>query len=184
MKRLTLAAALVLAANGSLAQVTTPSNPASTLTLTSATTAYSASQFVANSATAGSVVVPTFPVSQQFQSAAIVGGRVSINDPTSVGWIGATVNIDLWSSAPTFTNGDRAAWAVATGAAAHLGTLNCGAFNAAGDGVYAECSVAVANFRLPRLPSGSIVYWTVETTSATSTTAASKTLTFTPEQLQ
>ena len=59
-------------------------NPPSTLTLTSATSAYSASQLIANSATAASVTVPSIP------TPSVSGGftipRVRLDTEYALGW--------------------------------------------------------------------------------------------------
>jgi hypothetical protein len=111
-------------------------NPTSTLSLTSSTTAYSAAQLVANNATAGSVTVPSFALPSNNVDALIPRLRLSINDSTSTAWGSVGVQIDLWSAAPTFSNGDRGTFAIATGSASHLGAYT-GVFSAVGgDGVY------------------------------------------------
>ena len=154
--------------------------PTSTLTLTSATTAYSSGQLIANNATAGSVVVPsvTLPLSNLFSPRV----RLSINDSTSTAWGGVGVQIDLWSTAPTFTNGDRGTFAVATGSASHLATYSCTLSAVNGDGVYSECGPSVGSAPLMAL-SSTAVYWTAQTTSATGVTGASKVMTLTMETL-
>ncbi len=156
------------------------SNPTSTLTLTSATTARSANTLVANNATAGSIVVPSLTLTNP--GALIPRLRLSINDATSTAWGAVSVQIDLWSAAPTFTNGDGGAFAVATGAANHLGSYT-GTFSAvAGDGVYAELAPVVGTVSAPRLAAPTI-YWSMIAVSATGVTGASKTVTLTAETL-
>jgi hypothetical protein len=158
-------------------------NPTSTLTLTSTTSAYSSGQLVASSATAGSVVVPSFAIATSAGSAAISRLRLATNDSTSTAWGAVTLAIDLWSAAPTFTNGDRGAFAVATGTAGHLGTYSCTMSAEYGDGAYAECGPAVGTYSLPKLASGTSVFWTLRTTAASGTTGASKVWTLTAELL-
>lgn len=158
-------------------------NPSSTLTLPSTTTAYSATTLIANSATAGSVVVPSFTISNVNNKGAIPRVRLSTNDTTSTAWGAASINVDLWSSPPTFTNGDRGTWSPATGTANHLATYNCTMSAEYGDGAFAECGISVGNFALSSLASGTVLYWTLEAVSGSGTTGASKVFTLTPEIL-
>jgi hypothetical protein len=118
-------------------------NPTSTLTLTSSTSAYTAGQFIANNATAGSVTVPSFAIANSAGGALISRLRLTTNDATSTAWGGQTITVDLWSAAPTFTNGDRGAWSPATGTANHLGAFSCAMSAEYGDGAYGECAPAV-----------------------------------------
>ena len=152
-------------------------NPSNTLTMTSTTTAYSASQLICTSATAATC--NTALASQYFQIANNNGGayisrlRISNNDTTSTSWGAVNINIDLWTAAPTFTNGDRGTWSPATGALSHLATYNCTMSAVYGDGTFAECGPAVGTFASPAL-TGQNIYWTLETISASGVTAASK----------
>jgi hypothetical protein len=155
-------------------------NPASTLQLTAATSAYGAGQFIASSATAGSVVVPSLQI---MPGSILPRLRLSINDPTSTGWGGVGVQLDLWSTAPTFANGDRGAWSVSTGAGAHLATFTCTLSAVAGDGVYGECAPNVGTAAIYALVPAT-VYWTAQTTTATGVTGASKVMTLTAETAQ
>lgn len=159
-----------------------PTNNASTLTLPSTTTAYGANTLIASSATAGSVTVPTITLANG--AGAIPALRISTNDTVSTSWGGQTVQVDLWTTAPTFTNGDRGAWAVATGAAYHLRSFTCTLSAVGGDGSYGECSPAVASFALPKLASGTTLYWTLEAITGSGVTGASKVWTLTAETLQ
>jgi hypothetical protein len=166
-------------ANAPLSLTTT--NPTSTLTLPSTTTAYAAGQLIANSATAGSVVVPSFSIANSGGGAAIPRLRLSTNDTTSTAWGAVNIQIDLWSAAPTFTNGDRGAFLPATGTGAHLGAYTCTMSAEYGDGAYAECAPLVGNFSLPALASGTSIFWTMQAVSASGVTGASKVFTLTPE---
>lgn len=77
------------------------------------TTAYTgnvaAPQLVANSVTAGSVVERSFSIGTSGGYATIPSIRVSTNITT--GWNFVNLVLTLWSTAPTFTNGDGGAWA-------------------------------------------------------------------------
>lgn len=157
-------------------------NPTSTLTLPSTTTAYATNELVANSATAGSVVVPSFSIPNTAGGFYAPRLRLTTNDSTSTGWPGVQVQTDLWTAAPTFTNGDRGAFAVATGAANHLAAYTCTFAPIAGDGDYSECAPQVGTTPAIKLASGTSVYWTLQTITATSgVTGASKVFTLTAE---
>lgn len=158
-------------------------NPTSTLTMTAATTAYTAGQLIATSATAGSVVVPSFAIANSAGGAIIPRLRLSTNDTVGTAWGAASIQVDLWSAAPTWTNGDRAAWSPATGTAAHLGSYACTVSAEYGDGAYAECSPSVGNAALPKLASGTLVFWSLKAVSGSGVTGASKVWTLTAEEL-
>lgn len=158
-------------------------NPTSTLTLPAATTAYTAGNLIASNATAGSVVVPSFAISNTAGAAIISRLRLSTNDTTSTAWGAQTITVDLWTAAPTFTNGDRGAYSPATGTGSHLGSYSCAMSAVYGDGVYAECAPAVGNFSLVKLASGTSVYWTLTATTGSGVTGASKVFTLTAEIL-
>ena len=76
---------------------------------------YTAGQLIANNATAGSITVPSFAIATSAGAAAIPRLRLSVNDTTSTSWGTVQIQVDLWSAAPTWTNGDHAAWLPATG---------------------------------------------------------------------
>lgn len=182
-KSLALIATLALLWSApALAQISTPSNPASTLTLPAPTTAYTAGQLIANIATAGSVIVPTFPISGGSFSALINRVRLSTNDTTSTAWGAQTITVDLWSAAPTFTNGDRGAYSPATGVAGHLGAFSCTMSAEYGDGAYAECAPAVGNAAIV-VPGGSTIWWTLTASTGSGLTGVSKVFTLRPEML-
>ena len=94
-------------------------NPTSTLTLPGTTTAYAPGELMASSATAGSVVVPSFAIPNSAGGFYLPGLILTSNDTASTAYPGTIVQIDLWRVAPTFTNGNLGAYAVATGAAGY-----------------------------------------------------------------
>lgn len=160
-------------------------NPTSTLTLPATTTQYAATQLIANSATAGSVVNPSFAIANSAGGAGITRLRLSTNDTTSTSWIGQSVQVDLWTSAPTWTNGDRGVWLPATGSASHLATYIC-AFPSPiwGDGLATECTISAGNFAGVKLASGTSVFWSLKAlTGSAGVTGASKVFTLTAEAL-
>lgn len=157
-------------------------NPTSTLTLTSSTTSYTSGQLIANNATAGSVVIPSFAIANSTGGAIVSRLRLASNDTTSTAWAGFTIQIDLWVAAPTFTNGDRGTWLPATGAASHLATFSC-AFPTPvwGDGLGTECAPSTGNAATVKLGSGTSIFWTAKAIGGSGVTGASKTLTVTAE---
>ena len=160
----------------------TITNPTSTLTLTSATTAYAIGNLIASSPTAGSVVVPSFTIATSGGAAVINKLLLTSNDSTSTAWGSAQIQIDLWTTAPTFTNGDRAAFVVATGTAGHRAAFTCTMSPEYGDGVYAECTPNYGSEAV-KLASGTTVYWTLQALTISGVTGASKALTLTVELL-
>ena len=161
----------------------TTTNPTSTLTMTSATTAYTANQLIATNATAGSVVNPSFAIANSAGGAAISRLRLDSNDTTSTAWGAQTIQVDLWSTTPTWTNGDRAAWSPATGTGVHLGSFTCIMSAEYGDGVFSECSPTVGNYVNVALASGTAIYWSLKATTGSGVTGASKVWTLTAEIL-
>ncbi len=171
--------------NSSFGAATSPiaTNPTSTLTLPATTTAYSAGQLIANNATAASVTVPSFAIANGGGGAIISRLRLSTNDVTSTAWGGHTIQVDLWSAAPTWTNGDRGAWSPATGTANHLGAFTCVMSAEYGDGAYAECAPAVGNVAVPKLASGAAIFWSLESVDGSGVTGTSKVFTLAAELL-
>src|ERR1700730_14367879 len=89
------------------------SNPTSTLTRPANTTAYAANQLIASSTTAGSVVVHSFSIA----TGGAILSRLRLRTNATSGWGGVNLSINLWSAAPTYTNGNGGAYAAATGSA-------------------------------------------------------------------
>ena len=92
-------------------------NPTATLTLSSTTTAYAANQLMCSSATAATcntaLAASHFAIANSAGGAYIPRLRLQIADTTSTGpYNGTIIQIDLWSAAPTFTNGDRGAYLI------------------------------------------------------------------------
>lgn len=156
--------------------------PTSTITLPATTTAFTAGFLIANSATAGSVVNPSFAIANSAGAVAIPRVRLSVNDTTSTAWAGQTVQVDLWSTTPTWTNGNLAAWLPATGSAGHVGSYTCTFPTPVwGDGIATECSVTVGNYAGVKLASGTSIFWSLKATTGSGVTGASKVFTLTPE---
>ena len=176
MRRLALVLGLLLASVTAHAQTAI-----STLTLINSTTAYTAGQLIASSATAASIVNPIV------QAVGVISRvRLSTNDATATAWGGQTIQVDLWTVSPTWTNGDRGTWLPATGTAGHLGAFTCVMAGVAGsseygDGTYAECAPAVGNFISPNLSSSTNLYWSLDAVTGSGTTGASKVFTLSIE---
>lgn len=164
-----------------------PAFAASTLTRPNNTTAYAQNDLIASSTTAGSVVVPDLAIPRDDASilTSIVG---KLNTNYTTGLTGFQVAVDLWRSAPTFTNGDNGAWAVATGATVWVGRLVSqvsDAYSIAGDGSFLHLTpghsyldgYATAPIRMFRSP-GDRLYWSLRLLSAAGyTPAANQTFT-------
>jgi len=174
-------AAIFLTVAAAFAQTGAVLSPPSTLTLPAVTTAYTANQLIANNATAASVVVPSIPFPPVPGGTVTPRLRLDTNDAASPGWGGVTIQIDLWSAAPTFNNGDRAAWSIKTGSNNHIATFTCVMSTAQSDGAWSECAPNYGTF--VAIPSPLTVYWTLEAITASGTVTASKTFTLTPESL-
>ena len=188
------ALALTLAACPSLAQVgpgagctitsCAATSPSSTLTSGTATT-LAAGQLIASSTTAGSIVVPSFTLAYT-SGAAIIPKFILLTNATS-GWSGGTAYIELWSAAPTFTNGDGGTYAVATGSASYLDTLTCtfgstigsATFGQAADGAYGLCVPTQGTVSMPKLTGALNVFWSLAAGS-TLTKASGATFTLRP----
>ena len=140
---------------------------ASTLTRPANTTAYAAGQLVASNVTAGSIVVPSLAVALNNAGSGIVK-RLRLRASQTTGLTAATsFGVDLWTAAPTFTNGDGGAYVVATGSASWLGTFTFGSMFQAGDGAFAAAAPDVGQEIWFVCGAGSSnLYWSLFTNSA------------------
>ena len=148
--------------------------PTSTLTRPNNTTAYAQNDLIADNTTAGSIVVPSLSVDPRHQEIELIGGTLYTNLTT--GFTTFQGHIDLWDAAPTFSNGDNGAYAVATGAAnwlGHLTTEVSSAYNAFGDGAKLAATpgasfTATGSMPIPlRRVSGGLIYWSLREIDAT-----------------
>jgi hypothetical protein len=150
----------------------TPTVPAaSTMNLTSTTTAYTAGQLIANNGTAANITNPSF--SMPAAGGAIPRLRLYTDDTLSTAWAGVSVQVDLWDDAVTWTNGDHGTWLPSTGASGHhLASYSC-AFPSAvwGDGIETNCSINVGNY-LSTI--ATTIYWSLQATSGSGVLTASK----------
>ncbi len=154
-------------------------NPTSVLTRPNDTNAYSINDLIASSTTAGSIVVPSFNIVNS--AGGVIIPRVRLSTNVTTGWGAVTLQVTLWSAAPTYTNGDNGAYAVATGSANRLAqyqvTLTQDADGASGNG-----ALLVGNAAAIKLASGTAIYWDIQTLTA-ATPIANQTFTITPELL-
>ncbi len=157
----------------------TPSS--ATLTRPADSVAYAANDLIASSTTAGSVVVPNVAVARNAAGSGLIRGGVLRATQTS-GLSACLMRIDLWSGAPTFVGGDNAAYAVATGAAAWLGAMNC-TLQQFNDGAVASMLPEAGTEIGFKLASGQLIYWTLQTQSAF-TPQSAVVFTFVPVVLQ
>jgi hypothetical protein len=154
-------------------------NPTSVLTRPADTSAYAQNDLIASSTTAGSVVVPSFAIANTAGGAAI--HRLQLATNKTSGWDGVVLRVRLWTTAPTYTNGDNGAWAVATGAAGALGSFDITLAQYA-DGASGRGIPAVGTVIHVKLASGTSIFWDVQYTSAAALTPASgQTFTLTAE---
>jgi hypothetical protein len=153
-------------------------NPTSVLTRPGDTNAYAVNDLIASSTTAGSVTVPSFTGTRVSAGAGWIERlRLYTNHTTGLDLV--QVRVRLWTAAPTFSNGDNGAFAVATGAAGYLGRAE-GILEQFGDGAVAILVPYTGQSFGIKLSSGTSVYWTLETLTAF-TPASGKTFTLVPE---
>lgn len=160
-------------------------NPSSTLTRpTPDVTGYSQNDLIASSATAGSVVVPSFTAAR-VAAGSFMMRKARLYTAKTSGMSAFQCIVEFWSAAPTFTNGDNGAYAVATGAASWLGRADFDVMTQVADGGYAAGIPHTGSDWGIKLGSGQVVYWTLKEIDATGfTPAAAQTFTLIPEIYQ
>lgn len=158
----------------------TVATPNSTLTRPANTTAYAGSSsspvLIASSTTAGSVVVPSFAITAS--NGALIP-RLTIRTNATTGWGGINLVVTLWTAAPTYTNGDGGAYAVATGSAGQRAQYTC-TLAQMGDGAVCQASSAVGSSPLIAPAAGTNVFWDIQVAGA-ATPISGQTFTLTPE---
>jgi hypothetical protein len=158
--------------------------PSSVLSRPANTTAYAANELVASSTSAGSVVTPSFA------ALAAAGGsgtlrRAKLLTNATTGLNNVAFHIDLWSSAPTFTNGDGGAYAPASGSASWLGSMTVTGMTQLGDGAVGAAVSDVGSDISFVLASTPNIFWSLECISSGGFTPLSgQQFTFIPEILQ
>jgi hypothetical protein len=156
-------------------------NPTSVLTRPADTSAYAQNDLIASSTTAASVVVPSVQGARAANHQGTII-RVRLNTNITTGFSAATFTVRLWSAAPTYTNGDNGAYAVATGAAGWLASFSV-TLEQQADGAYGAGVPTVGNGALFSLPiDQTVIYWDLQYTAAAGVTPiASQTFTLTLE---
>lgn len=145
--------------------------PSSTLTRPADTTAYAQNDLIASSTTAGSIVVPSFAMPRGSGSFMAQLRRIVLTTPKTSGMGTFQAFIEFWSAAPTFTNGDNGAYAVATGAASYLGVITTTVMVQVADGAYCVgVPTTGVEFNLASIPT---LYWSLKEADATGFTPAS-----------
>jgi len=149
------------------------SDTSQTVTLGSSTTAYSV----------GNAIVPASGT-QSFSIVNTAGGALLqrmrlISNDTAGAWAAVSVNIDLWTAAPTGLT-DHTAYAP-SGTSGWIGQFQCTFSNLTyGDGAVADCK-PIGVQPIVVLASGTTIYWSAYAATATGAITASKTLTLVEE---
>jgi hypothetical protein len=134
--------------------------PTSTGTAVTATLEYKPNDLIANAAAAGSIVVPSFALATSAGGAIIPRLRLQTG-VTGTRWANAILSINLWSTQPTYTNGDAQLYAVATGSAGWLANFMV-TLTQFGDGAAGFGQLTGANQMALRLASGTAVFWDLQ----------------------
>lgn len=148
----------------------------SILTRPTGTTGYSQNDLIASSGTAGSIVVPslTIPRNGMFMR------RVRLYTPKTSGMSTFQGLVEFWTGAPTFTNGDNGAYAVATGAAYWIGKVTLDVMTQVADGAYTSGAVPSTGQEL-LLRSGELCWSLKEVDSTGFTPSSQQTFTLSAE---
>jgi hypothetical protein len=156
-------------------------NSTSTGTAVTATLEYKPNDLIANAAAAGSVVVPSFAIATSAGGGIIPRLRLRTSAVGVATWSGANLSINLWSAAPTYTNGGAQLYAPATGSASWLANFLV-TLNQFGDGAVGAGQLTGANQMALKLASGTAVFWDIQVLSFM-TPVFGQTFTLTPELL-
>jgi hypothetical protein len=151
------------------------------LTRPADTTAYAVSDLVASSTTAGSVAVPSGSMVRVAAGSGLLA-QMNLYSSHTTGLSGTTMTVRLWSAAPTYTNGDNGAYAVATGAASFIAKFS-GTFEQFADGAVAVLTPNSGTALLLKLAAGQTVYWDLQT-NAIFTPQSGATFTLVPQIAQ
>jgi hypothetical protein len=156
-------------------------NSTSTGTAVTATLEYKPNDLIANAAAAGSVVVPSFAIATSAGGGIIPRLRLRTSAVGVATWSGANLSINLWSAAPTYTNGAAQLYAQATGSASWLANFLV-TLNQFGDGAVGAGQLTGANQMALKLASGTAVFRDIQVLSFM-TPVFAQTFTLTPELL-
>lgn len=143
-------------------------NYSSTLTRPANTTAYAQNDLIASNTSSGSIVVPSIDLPG-------TGGllrRVRLYTDKTSGMGAFQGFVEFWSAAPTFTNGDNGAYAVATGADKWLGSSTLAVMTQVADGGYAA-GVPTTGNEIGFVVGGGDLYWSLKEADGSGFTPAS-----------
>lgn len=162
-----------------------PGGGAITLTSTTSPTAtivVAPNSLIANNKTPGSITVPLVTNLTRMLSGSSIIRRARLQTNVTTGWDQSPVTVRLWSSAPTYTNGNFGPYAVATGAAKFIGQfniiLNQFGDGASGQGVTPYCGPVYETL----VGSGNTtIYWDLQSTGASVNPVSAQTFTLTLE---
>lgn len=145
---------------GALQTVGFIANPTSVYTRPADTTAYAIGDLVSNNVTAGSVTVQSIAAGRIAAGQGLLRrARLVTNHTTGLADI--LFKLRFWSAAPTYTNGDNGAYAVATGGANFLGAMFA-TFEQFADAAVAIGVPAVGSELAFALASGTAIFWDME----------------------
>ncbi len=154
-------------------------NPTASQTRPANSTPYSQNDLIANNTAAGSIIVPSIAIVNAAGGVAVPRVRLYTNVTTN--WDSAAVTVRLWSSPPTYNNGDNGAYSVATGTTSYLGRFEI-TMTQNSDGAYGTGAPSTGTAVYAKLASGVSVYWDLQYTGASALTPqVSQTFTLQPE---
>lgn len=113
---------------------------------------------------------------------AISGGVIRVNDALANSWgINSQITVDLFSAAPTLSNGDGGAYKIASGTAFYLGSLSCtnNLGVQVGDGSVFKCNVVGSVLEVALGAANAKLYATFYTPTGSGTPTAGSTLNLT-----
>jgi hypothetical protein len=145
---------LAATAGGAAINATTTAGVAVVATIT-----YEPGLLIANSTTPGSVASSPFAIGTSGGGAII--SYLQILASATSGWGGVLLSVNLWRAQPTYTNGDAQNYVVATGAAQYIGTYT-GLLIQFGDGAVGNLFPTQNIAALPKLASGTSIYWDIQ----------------------
>jgi hypothetical protein len=134
-------------------------NPSSSFARPANTTPYGAGDLVANSATAGSIIVPSFSILSTAGGVIVPRIRIFTNAPS--GWNNVQLSINLWKGAPTYINGDNGIYSVATGASLWLANYSV-ILTQFVDGAVGGGTLTAANGVALKLTSGTSIFYDIQ----------------------
>ena len=145
--------------------------PSSTMTSYTATTLSSGQAIAPNPNTAS-----IFPLENGNGGA--LTPKFNLTTNATSGWGGATVQVNVWTASPTYSNADGATYAATAGSAILLDTYSC-TFIQFADKAQAICTPNYGTVSIFQSVTGANIYWDLQATS-TVTKTSGQTFTLTP----